>query len=394
MRSWSRAVPPALLIASLATLLCARGARTLPLYAARTGRMCGRCHFDPNGGGPRTELGFKFARQRHSMDPEDSTSKWRDLAVVNRLGPNLPIFIGVNQRFVFLSEGTGKPPSLDRAGFFNMENALHLTIQPHPQLTLVYTRDGFDESSVTADAFGMISGGPWESYLKAGRFRTPFGLRMDDHTVATRNSFLDFYSGRSFLPYDPRLPDMGVEMGFEKNRMFGRAAFTNGQSFLFGPDPRAQAETGKLGFHTLPFEGAVSIYDDFRGGGASTVQRATRWGYYQLSRLGPFELLGEIAAGTDEMNTGAKTNLLAGFGELDLAPRRWANVRARYDHLELDRATDAATRDLNTFDRYSVEAELVPVPFAELRGALRRIVPRDPSLAEETQGMLQFHFSY
>ncbi|MGH3054292.1 MAG: hypothetical protein ACRDL7_04865, partial [Gaiellaceae bacterium] len=341
MRPWCRAIPLALFLASALTLLWARGAHTVPLYAARTGRLCGRCHFDPNGGGPRTEFGFKYARNRHSLDPEDSTSQWHDLKVVNRLGDNVPIFIGVNQRFMLVLDGAGQPPPLDRAGFINMENAFHLTIQPHSKLTLVYTRDGFDEGSTTRDAFGMIGGGPWESYVKAGRFRTPFGLRLDDHTVATRNSFLDFYSGRSFLPYDPRMPDMGVEFGFEKNQFFGRAAFTNGQSFLFGSEARAQAETAKLGYHRLGYEGAVSIYDDYRGP-TSSIERATRWGYYQLTNLGPIQLLGEVAAGTDQSNAGHSTNLLAGYGEVDCAPQRWLNFRARFDYLALNRAPDAA----------------------------------------------------
>ena len=393
MRHWYRAVSLLLILASFGALLSARPGNTVPLYAARTGLMCGMCHFDPNGGGPRKEFGFAFARNRHRLEPEDSTSQWHDLSVVNRLGDNVPIYIGVNQRFMLLLDDTKQLKGLDRIGFFNMENAFHLTIQPHSKLTLVYTRDGFDEGSTTRDAFGMISGGPWESYLKAGRFRTPFGLRMDDHTVATRNAFLDFYSGQSFLPYDPRTPDMGVEVGLERGGFFGRTALTNGRSHPFERQGRAQAKTIKLGYHNSWYQGGVSLYDDFRGGN-NVVERVTRWGYYELTRLGPIELLGEVAAGTDEANTADKTNLFAGFGELDYAPQRWINFRARFDRLELNRAPDAAVREANTFNRYSLEGEVVPVPFAELRWSVRRIEPKDESLAKETQGYLQFHFSY
>jgi hypothetical protein len=374
-------------------LLWARGGQSLPLYATRTGLMCGSCHFDPNGGGPRNEFGFAFARNRHRLEPEDSTSQWHDLSVVNKLGDNVPIFIGINQRFMLLADDTGQYENLDRVGFFNMENAFHLTIQPHSKLALVYTRDGFDAGSTTRDAFGLISGGPWNGYLKAGRFRTPFGLRMDDHTVATRNSFLDFTSGQTFLPYDPRMPDDGLELGAEGGGgFFGRAAFTNGASSPFAPQGRAQAKTAKLGYVHSWYQGAVSLYDDYRGSG-STVPRSTRWGYYQLSRLGPIDFIGEIAAGTDQFDTGDKTNLLAGYGELDYAPGRSVNFRVRYDHLELNRSTDPAAFDLNTFDRYSLEGELVPVPFAELRWAVRHIVPKS-SAPDETQEFLQFHFSY
>jgi hypothetical protein len=156
---------------------------------------------------------------------------------------------------------------------------------------------------------------------------------------------------------------------------------------------RAQAKTVKLGYHNSWYQGGVSLYDDYRGD-QSQFRRATRWGYYGLVRLGPIEALGEVAAGTDKPNAGGSINRLAAFGELDCAPRRWVNVRVRVDHLELDRSAVAAIRDLNTFRRYSLEGEWVPVPFAELRWTVRRIDAKDPLVADETQGYLQFHFSY
>src|SRR5262245_8969916 len=398
MRSWVRGVP--WLLSSLAIVLVlgaltARRGETLPLYAARNGLMCQSCHFDPNGGGPRNDFGFAFARNRHSVEPEDSTSQWNDLSVVNRLGDNVPIYIGVNQRFMLLTDGTRTIPGIDRIGFFSMENAFHLTSQPPSKLTLVYTRDGFDAGSTTRDAFGMISGGPWNSYLKAGRFRTPFGLRMDDHTVATRNSFLDFQSGQTFLPYDPRFPDEGLEVGVDRGGFFGRAAFTDGASSVFSPKGRAQAKTAKVGWHNSVYQGAVSFYDDFRTD--SFVPRATRWGYYQLTRLGPVDFIGEIGAGTDETApTGFppfKNNLIAGYGELDYAPTRALNFRVRYDHIELNSSDDWTAWAVGAADRYALEGEIVPVPFAELRWTIRHIIPKY-TVPDETQEYLQFHFSY
>ena len=64
MRTALRAVPVLLVLASLTLLFAPRRAVTLPLYAARTGLKCQNCHFDPNGGGPRNDFGFMFARNR------------------------------------------------------------------------------------------------------------------------------------------------------------------------------------------------------------------------------------------------------------------------------------------------------------------------------------------
>ena len=74
-----------------------------------------------------------------------------------------------------------------------------MAFQPHPRLTLVYTQDGFETGArVTREAWAMIGLTP-DYYLRAGVFRSPFGLRMDDHTVATRNGFTDFQPLGAFV---------------------------------------------------------------------------------------------------------------------------------------------------------------------------------------------------
>ncbi len=241
----------------------------------------------------------------------------------------------------------------------------------------------------------MIGGLPWNGYVKAGRIRNPFGLRMDDHTVATRQGFGDFGVGGAFLPYDPRQPDMGLEAGMDQAGWFGRAAFTNGASSLFTGSGHAEAKTLKLGYNMAHYQAGVSLYDDFAKSGTTPILRFTRWGYYGMTHYGPFALLGEIAAGTDEDKvTPLKTNLLAGFVEVDWSAHRQYNLRVRYDRAELNRSPDPTLRDANTYSRYSLEGEWVPVPFAELRWTYRYLDPKDALQADERQAYLQFHFSY
>jgi len=246
---------------------------------------------------------------------------------------------------------------------------------------------------------------------------------MDDHTNATRNGFLDFYGGflappnyaftdtikTRFLPYDPRLDDMGVELGAERGSLYGRMAITNGASNPLSTAPFAGGFTAKLGYNASLLHSGVSFYTDYEKDGTNR-KRGTRWGYYGLTHRGPLALLGEIAAGTDEaepvpgsgLASGVKTNSLAWFLEADYALVRQANVRLRYDWMSLDRGNaDPYVVALNEHQRFAVEAEWVPVPFAELRWTLRFInheaesfradnVPVD----DETQTYLQFHFSY
>ncbi len=399
MRVPYRAVLVLLVSLSLALLALPRRVQSVPLFAARTGLMCQSCHFDPNGGGPRNEFGFAFAKNRHTLAAEDSTSEWAGLTLTNRVGENMPVYLGVNQRFMLLTNRHTDADRIERLGFFNMENAIHIAFQPHSKLTLVYTMDGFAQgpSNVVSskEAFGMIGGLPWNGYVKGGRIRTPFGLRMDDHTVATRQGFGDFGTGGAFLPYDPRQPDMGVEIGADQAGWFGRAAFTNGTASLFTGSGYAEAKTLKLGYNTTQFQAAASLYDDFLKSGTTPIDRFTRWGVYGMTHYGPVVLLGEIAAGTDEDKvTPQKRNLLAAFVELDWSAHHEYNVRLRYDRAELNRDPVPAIRDASTYSRYALEGEWVPVPFAELRWTLRYLDPKDDLQADERQAYLQLHVSY
>lgn len=54
-------------IAAMASSLAPRTVQALPLYAQRTGLVCGQCHINPSGGGPRTAFGRAFAANGHRL---------------------------------------------------------------------------------------------------------------------------------------------------------------------------------------------------------------------------------------------------------------------------------------------------------------------------------------
>jgi hypothetical protein len=56
-----------LLVAGAAVTLAPRPAQAFPAYAQQTGLPCGRCHYRPSGGGPRTAFGRAFAANGHKL---------------------------------------------------------------------------------------------------------------------------------------------------------------------------------------------------------------------------------------------------------------------------------------------------------------------------------------
>jgi hypothetical protein len=415
-------VVPALIVSASLTPLCFLPApgRSTPLYAARTGLACVNCHFDPNGGGPRNAFGFAFAKNRHSTESE-TEGVFKDLDLTNKVSEQLPLYFGVNSRLMALADDANDPPDgVDRFGFFQMETQLHMAFQPHPMLTLVYTTDGFGTeiasvtggARVTREAWGMLGLGA-NHYIRAGVFRPPFGLRMDDHTVATRNGNTEFQNPPAFvLPYDPRISDQGVEIGGTRGEWQGRLAYTDGSSFVLngGPNARlhAQAFSGKLVYADEKYQVGLSGYDEWvPANDVESRVRASRWGTYVLTRRGNVSLIGEVVAGTDKLSASAagapyeNVNKLGWFVEGDYQANRACNFRLRYNRLEGYRTGEEDERDQSAYNQYALEGEVVPVPFAEIRWTLRLLDPvaeKDISGTvdrdSEKMAYIQLHFSY
>jgi hypothetical protein len=367
-------------------LLFPRTARAVPAYAARTGFTCISCHFDPNGGGPRKELGFLFARQRHSTLP-DTSQKWSGLnELSNRLGDWF--YFGTNTRMYYLYDHAkpyGTTPSSTISTFFQMQSAIYLSARPHDHLFLTWALD-YNEltGSQTRDAYGMIDGLPKGLYFQIGQFRNPFGLRLDDHTAGTRYGFLNPpLDAGGALPYDPRQPQAGVEVGAAPGEFFGALAVQNGQGAFAN---KVQTEALKIGINHRPVQIAVSGYDQYA---SSTHERYTRWGAYGLFGLlkQKLTLTTEAVGGQNELPTGDKTRVAGLYAEAGYTFSRTITVNARYDFLDQNRDLDGQAAE-----RYMGEGVWTIVPFADLRLSWRHIRPE--MAGDEDQILSMFHFYY
>jgi len=259
---------------------------------------------------------------------------------------------------------------------------VYATVRPHSHLLFTWALD-FNElsGSRTRDAYGMIDGLSQGLYIRAGRFRNPFGLRLDDHTAGTRYGFLNPPSDAGgALPYDPREPQTGIELGAAPGPWFGSLAVQNANGAFF-EDVHTVAL--KWGFNHRPVQVAISGYDSYH---SLVHDRATRWGAYGLWGWRNLTLVAEAVGGEDRSPAGDITRVAGLYGEAGYAFTRALALNARWDFADIDRdASDEAKR-------WMAEGVWTPVPFADLRLSYRRIQPHVAN--DEDQILAMMHFYY
>ena len=365
-----RVLGPTLVPAMALGLMLPMSAGALPLYASREGKTCVSCHFDPNGGGMRNDFGFLYCKNRHGLDTEQ---KWASVTIDPRL--NEWVSIGVDTRLLYIASHSSGGPTLGTSTFFPMQGQLNVGLTPHDYLTVVMSRGiTIDPDAFEArELYGLIHGLPHGLYAKLGRFRLPFGLRQDDHTSYVRSVY--------FLPYDSQKDDAGLEVGSASARSFYQLSFTNGSGTISAE--RAQTFAGKIGMSGQRLAAGLSGFHQFH---ELTGTKQDRWALYAMSTWRKFTAIGEAAGGTAKAALGT-ANLWAAFAELDYRVARGINVRGKLDYLEPNRALSG-----DLYRRWLVEADLVPVPFTEVKLSFRD--HHEELLGEYQEYLAQFFFPF
>lgn len=342
----------AVLGAALTLLLSAAVAApagALPIYASREGTKCVSCHFDPNGGGIRNDFGFSYGKNRHSMDPED---RWADVTVSPQL--NDWIRLGVDTRMTYIaSHVQGDESTLSTSTFFPMQANLRVAVTPLDYLSIVGSHGLYLETSSASEPYlarewyGLFHGLPYNGFVQVGKFRSPFGLRQDDHTSFVRT--LDF------LSFDSQVEDAGIAVGATGRNGWFELSFTNGEAAF---EERAQTFAGKVAWSYPWLQGGVSGYHRFDESLSATFDR---WSLYLSRTFGSLTLLGEFARGTDE-GFGVKVNRDAAFAEAVYRLNRGVDLRGKFDWADLDREAPGTTAR-----RYLGQVDLKPMPFVQVQ---------------------------
>jgi hypothetical protein len=325
----------------------------LPMYASREGTKCVSCHFDPNGGGIRNDFGFTYGKNRHSMEPEE---RWANVTVSPQL--NDWIRLGLDTRMTYIaSHVQGDQSTLTSSTFFPMQANLRVAVTPLDHLSIVGSHGlylqtaGLATPYLAREWYGLFHGLPYDAFVQVGKFRSPFGLRQDDHTSFVRTA--------DFLSFDSQVEDAGIAVGSTGRNGWFELSFTNGESAF---EERAQALAGKVAWSYPWLQGGLSGYHRYD---ESSDLSFDRWSLYLTRTFGPLTLLGEYGRGT----TGADSLVVnndAAFVEAVYRLNRGVNLRGKFDWMDSNRGEGGSVTK-----RYAGQVDLIPMPFVQLQLSAR-----------------------
>jgi hypothetical protein len=323
----------ALVLAGL--LVVAAPAAAEPYLALRTGLKCSSCHTNGTGGGNRNAFGGIYAQTQLPM--RSGTVVSRNLTEFLQFGADLRV-----EGSGTFDESTPRTSmGLDVAQLYVAAELLE------NRLVLYIDQTVGPDRAVAREAFGMVKRLPGESYIKAGKFLLPYGLRLQDDAEYIRER-----TGFSYFT-----PDQGVEVGLEPGPLALAVALTNGNSGAVENDNGKQVtSSAAMVFRRFRFGASASLND-----GAS-VRREAVGGFGGVG-VGPLVLLGEVDFVRDKPVAGDTVRQLMAYGEADWLLVRGLNAKVTYGWLDPNMDIDENER---VRARFGLEA--FPTPFLRFAG--------------------------
>jgi hypothetical protein len=311
-----------------------------PYIAIRTGLKCSSCHINRTGGGQRTRMGAGYGTQ---------DLPWKKINLQER---NIPSYwslhddlVALGGDFRFLNDTTFVED--DTANTFQTDKVdLYLTFQLLPDRLTLYSDTslapgGTREREIAA----IIDISPGRSWVKAGKFVLPYGLRLEDD-----QAFIRQFTGFTF-----NNPDLGVEIGYEPSHWSLVASATNGTAGSVDNNTDKQI-VGSAAYVHQNFR--VGVSGSFNKGEAAETNSAALWGGFHL---GPAVLLGEFDFVHDEPDATTKRDQIITYAEIDYLITQGWNIKAAYEYYDPDTSIDENQRD-----RVLIGVEPFIIPFLQL----------------------------
>jgi hypothetical protein len=325
MRAKQLIVAPAVVLLGLV----AASARAEPYLAVRSGAKCSDCHVNMDGGGMRTP----FAHI-HSHDilndlqilplPKGVESFNGEISKWLSIGSDLR----VRSTTTFADNPNAKGRVAENRAFrddtatetLNVPEALgYINVQLWPDVLSLYGDFNAAGGGVTArETFALLKL-PFDTFVKAGRFFPPFGLRVYDDA-----SFIRTNTGFTFQnPFD------GLELGVTPGPLYLATSVTSG------------AATGEV----LTSVNGYGMFEDVPVvrhvlAGASYAHQSDKRhvsAFYAGSNLWKFTYLGEFDLIDDKTAAAAQTgrDQYAAYAEVNLLLLEWLNFFGTFDYVKV-----------------------------------------------------------
>lgn len=341
----SRGASPRLaLVAGLAIIALAAGhaARAEPYLAVQQGYKCGACHFNPTGGGLRSDFGSIYSVTALPANPSSRGPGW-----TGRVADFLRV--GADWRASSASSGQPHAATQSRTGIDQLR--AYAALQLFQDRAALYADELLAPGDVRAmEAYARLGDPARGWYLKAGQFYLPFGWRLQDQTAFVRE-----VSGISMTT-----PGKGAELGYE------RGDWSAQLDIVHGPPANAGAFGHELVLH------AGKVHESWRAGLSLASVRADAGDRHEAGawagfRSGRVAWLGELDLVGDGSYPEGTRHFLAGFAEADWNLRRGHNIKASVELYDPDRAV---AHDQQA--RWSLLYEYTPLAHLQLRAGFRR----------------------
>lgn len=329
-------------IAALLLLFFCAELQAEPYLAMRTGHKCMSCHVNPAGGGKRTAFGQIYGQTVMPTKPStkpllDAISSYLDLGADLRGRLTVDSVRHDEDRLAF---------STDRA-------SVYLEASVVPDRVTLYLDQRFAPGSSNREAWLLYRHGDKQSFVQAGSFFLPYGLRIEDDAAFIRER-----TGMNF-----NNADNGVMLGHDKGGWSGRLSLTNGTNG--GSESNRDKQLTARIAHIKPrWRAGVSASANPGSGGYSRYMANIFGGLRFLD----VEWLAEMDVVTDEAPDEDDTTQLMTYLGATKELARGHNLMGSFEWLDPDNSVD---EDYQT--RTSLIWEYTPLPLFQIRtGAIYR----------------------
>jgi hypothetical protein len=338
---------PRSILAALGLLMLAlfgaTSAQAEPYLAVQTGYKCNVCHFNPTGGGLRTEFGIMYAKLLMPAETVDSTliSNW-----TGNITDSLRVGGDLREDWT-----RNSAPNTPTTQAFSLEQfRLYGEFTLIPNRLSIYVDEQVAPGGAENEEAYVLYGSTTGFYIKGGQFYLPFGWRLQD-----QSAFVQELSGISMAT-----PDKGLEIGYERPSWSAQFDITNGVGNTNGSGYQVTTQVAYVQpIWRIGLAGSYTQADagDRRVGGV-----------FAGLKTGPIAWLAEADAVRDDSFPDGRT-LAASLLEANWLIRRGQNLKLTAEWYDPDRSVHE-----NEQTRYSIIYEYTPIPFLQLRAGYRRYI--------------------